>query len=187
MYKFRTSLTRFKRSERGTIMAEAVLVLPFMLWAYLGLFVYWDAFRSINRIQKATYTVSDMISREMVTINDAYITGMDSVLERLIDGDQDASIRVTSVTWSQTNMKFEVHWSRTTGASALPTLTTSTLQDYKDRIPAMSDGDYVVIVEALVPYQPAFNVGVAAADYEQFIVTRPRFVPKVCLSGVTCS
>ena len=34
MFNFRERLARFGRSERGTVMAEAVLVLPFMLWAY---------------------------------------------------------------------------------------------------------------------------------------------------------
>lgn len=187
MYQFRNSLARFLHSERGTVMAEAVLVLPFMLWGYLGLFVYWDAFRSTNRIQKAAYTISDMISREMVTINDAYITGMDSVMERLIDGNQDVALRVTSVTYSDTAKQFQVHWSRSTATSTLPLLTTSTLQAFKSRIPAMSDGDYVVIVETVVAYKPAFNVGISASDIKQFIVTRPRFVPKICLSGVTCS
>ena len=49
------------------------------------------------------------------------------------------------------------------------------------------DGDYVVIVESRVGYEPAFDVGMDAQTLAQFIVTRPRFVPKVCLSGVTCS
>lgn len=186
MNTFRARLARYFSSEQGTVMAEAVLVLPFMLWAYLGLFVYWDAFRSINRIQKASYTISDMVSREMVTINDAYITGMDSVMERLIDGNQDVTIRVTSVTWSQTNQQFQVHWSRSTGGANLPALTTASLQSYKSKIPAMSDGDYVVIVETVVPYVPAFNVGISADNVSQFIVTRPRFVPKICMSGVAC-
>lgn len=187
MFNFRERLARFGRSERGTVMAEAVLVLPFMLWAYLGLFVYWDAFRSVNRIQKAAYTVSDMISREMVTINDAYINGMDAVMERMIDGNQNVALRVTSVTWSSTDNKFSVHWSRSTDTTAMPVLTTTTLQNQKDKIPNMSDGDYVVIVETSVRYTPAFNVGISESDVKQFIVTRPRFVPKICMSGVTCS
>ena len=36
--------------------------------AYLALFVYWDAFRSVNTTQKAAYTISDMISREMAPL-----------------------------------------------------------------------------------------------------------------------
>ena len=36
-------LRDFGRDEKGTIMAETVIVLPLLLWAYLALFVYWDA------------------------------------------------------------------------------------------------------------------------------------------------
>jgi Flp pilus assembly protein TadG len=182
----RNQFARFGREDRGAILAEAVLVLPFMFWAFLGLFVYWDAFRAMNKVQKASYTISDMISREMVTINDAYITGMDTLMERLIDTDQDVTIRVTSVTWNEDNNRFEVHWSRSTG-SLMPRLTTTTLQNYASLIPDMSDGDYVVIVESSVRYTPAFNIGMGEQELSQFIVTRPRFVPKVCLSGVACS
>ena len=180
-------LRRFFRDESATIMAEAVLVLPFMLWSYLGLFVYWDSFRVMNKVQKASYTISDMISREMVTVNDAYITGMDTLMESLIDRDQNVSLRVSSVTWSQMRERFEIHWSRSTDAIAMPALTTTTLQLLKDSIPNMSDGDYVVIVETRVGYEPAFDVGMDTQTLSQFIVTRPRFVPKVCLAGVTCS
>jgi Flp pilus assembly protein TadG len=182
----RFEIARFARSENGTVMAEAVLVLPFMLWAYLGLFVYWDAYRTINKVQKATYTVSDMISREMITIPTTYIAGMDALMEQMIDSNKDASIRVSSVTWSKTNNRFEIHWSRVSG-TAYTALTTTTLQTYKNSIPKMSDGDYVVIVESTVHYTPAFNVGIGAQDIKNFIVTRPRFVPKICLSGVACT
>ncbi len=77
-------------------MAEAVIVLPLFLWAYIALFVYWDAFRSMNTVQKAAYTISDMISREKTGKTTAYVNGMSKVLEYLIDEDQDARLRVTS-------------------------------------------------------------------------------------------
>lgn len=187
MKPIRKLLRHFLRDEGATVMAEAVLVLPFMLWSYLGLYVYWDSFRVLNKVQKASYTISDMISREMVTINDTYIVGMDTLMEALIDRDQNVSLRVSSVTWSQARSRFEIHWSRSTDAIGLPPLTTATLQDLKDNIPEMSDGDYVVIVETSVGYTPAFDVGMDPTNLRQFIVTRPRFVPKVCLSGVACS
>lgn len=184
---FPRPLRRFLRDEGASIWVETVLVLPMLLWAIMGLYVFWDSFRAMNKVQKAAYTISDMISREMVTINDAYITGMDSVMEYLIDPDQNVSLRVSSVTYSSAQTKYLIHWSRSTDTATLPALTTTTLQDVKDSIPTMSDGDYVVIVEARVTYHPVFNVGMSDTVLSQFIVTRPRFVPKVCLSGVSCS
>ena len=172
----RASLTRFGRDETGAVVAEAVIVLPLFLWAYIALFVYWDAFRSMNTVQKAAYTVSDMISREKTGKTTAYIAGVKEVLEYLIDQNQNARMRVTEVTWSEANNRFEVHWSRSPGGAMTP-LTTNTLQDYAYAIPKMTAGDYVVVVEVQVDYEPTFDVGMPNETFREFIVTRPRFVP----------
>ncbi len=179
-------LRRFGRDEKGTLVAEALIVLPLLLWAYMALFVYWDAYRSVNTAQKAAYTVSDMVSREMVTLNDQYVPGMRNLIRYLVDSDQSVKIRVSSVTWSEANKRFEVDWSRSPD-SAMPQLTTATITSIAYRIPKMSDGDRVMVVEVKVSYQPLFNVGLEDSTLEQFIVTRPRFVPKICLVNVTCS
>ena len=176
---------RFARDEKGSVIAEAVIVLPVMLWAYLALFVYWDAFRSMNTVQKAAYTISDMVSREMVGITSAYVNGLDNMLEYLVDNSQTVSLRVTSVTWSATNSRFEVHWSRSPD-SAKPVLTTATLQNYAGQIPNMSAGDYVVIVEVWANYAPSFEVGMDDTVFNQFIVTRPRFLPCIPIDAVAC-
>ena len=180
------NLRRFGRDETGTLVAESVLVLPFMLWSYLALFVYWDSYRAVNTVQKAAYTISDMISREMVPVTEAYVKGMDSVIEYLIDADQDASIRVTSITWSQINNRYEVLWSRSPG-NAMPQLTTGTVALIAGKLPVLYDGDSVVLVEVNVNYSAAFNVGINDQTLHQFIVTRPRFVPRVCLTTVACT
>lgn len=186
MRSLKSFLRRFGRDESGVLMAEAIIVLPFMLWAYLALFVYWDSYRAINSAQKAAYTISDMLSREMVTLGNNYVPGMRDLMRYLLDNDQTVKIRVTSVTWSQTNTRFEVDWSRSPD-KALPQLTTATIQPLADHIPAMADGDRVMLVETEVKYHPAFNVGVNDQVLKQFIVTRPRFIPKICMTGVVCS
>lgn len=179
-------MRRFGRDDQGSLVAEAVMVLPFMLWAYIALFVYWDAFRSINTVQKAAYTISDMISREQLTITPAYIAGMDRIMERLVDEDQDVSLRVTSIVFDEADDRNEVMWSLSPG-NALTPLTTSALRDLASQIPEMADGDSVVIVEVQVDYVPTFNVGVSDMTLSQFIVTRPRFFPFICMQGYACS
>lgn len=179
-------LRRFGRNEDGSIVAEAVIVLPMMLWAYLALFVYWDAYRSVNAAQKAAYTISDMVSREKISLPATYFTGLRNTMRYLIDRDQTVKIRVTSIGWSAANNRFEVDWSRSPD-NAMVQLTTTTLQAMKSRIPNMADGDRVVLVETEVYYKPAFNVGLTDEILSQFIITRPRFVPKTCLTGVTCT
>jgi Flp pilus assembly protein TadG len=185
-HALRSRLRRFGRDEDGTLLAEAVIVLPLMLWAYMALFVYWDAYRAVNTVQKAAYTVSDMVSREMVTLNTAYVPGMRDLMRYLVDTDQTVKIRVSSVSWNEANDRFEVDWSRSPD-NAMPQLTTASIQSLASSIPEMADGDRVMLVETEVSYKPAFNVGIDESTLKQFIVTRPRFVPKVCLQGVVCS
>lgn len=186
MFKLRNMLRKFGRNEDGALMAEAVVVMPLMLWAYLALFVYWDAYRSVNTAQKAAYTISDMVSREMVTLPTNYVTGMRDLMRYLVDAKQSVRIRVTSVRYSGSNDRLEVEWSRSPD-NAMPELTTATIVNYQSQIPDMADGDSVVIVETEVDYHPAFNVGMNDQELRQFIVTRPRFIPKICMTNVPCS
>ena len=183
--RLRPRLGRFGRDETGSVVAEAVIVLPMFLWAYIALFVYWDAFRSMNTVQKASFTISDMISREKQGIDSGYIEGMGDVLEYLIDENQDARVRVTSVTWSDTNNQFEVYWSASPDSILTP-LTTASLQDYVYEIPTMSAGDNAIIVEVNVDFQPTFDIGMPDQTFHQFIVTRPRFIPCITLDTVPC-
>jgi len=185
MRSLRNMLRRFGRDEKGSIVAETVIILPLLLWAYLALFVYWDAYRAVNSSQKAAYMISDMISREKTKLPTNYPTGLRNVMRYLIDTDRDVKIRVTSIYWSITDERFEVAWSRSPD-NAMPELTTITLQDVKSRIPKMADSDTVVLVETEVKYDPLFNVGLQKSVLRQFIVTRPRTLPKICLDGAPC-
>ena len=184
MIAFKNALRRFRDDESGLIMAEFIVTLPMLIWAFLALFAYWDVFRSINTAQKAAYSVSDLISRQNSNIPVGYLDGMQSVMEYILPPAQSAKMRFTSVKWSVPNNKFEVIWSRSPG-NALPQLTTDALQTMASRIPIMAATDTVVIVESSVPYKPVFNVGLAANySLDEFIVTRPRFLTKICLQGV---
>ncbi|NBZ89980.1 TadE/TadG family type IV pilus assembly protein [Stagnihabitans tardus] len=184
--RLRQALTRFAAREDGSVVAEGVIVLPLLIWAFIGLFVYWDAFREMNTVQKAGYTLSDVLSRQQTGVTNAYVVGMQDLFDYLVGDDSENSIRVTSVTRNGTNDKFEVHWSRTTNSERMPALTTTKLQDYIAQIPSMADNDYAVIVEVNVPYTPAFDVGLGDRVFTEFIVTRPRFLHCVPMDNVPC-
>lgn len=176
----------FARDDRGGVLAEFVMVLPALMWAYLALFVYWDAFRNTNTVQKAAYTISDTISREMITFPTTYVDGLRNVMDYMIDADQDVKMRVTSITYDIDALQFQVLWSYSP-SGAMPELTTETLQLLKERIPKMSDADYATILETEVTYVPSFNVGMDDQVIQQFIITRPRFVAPSCMSGRVCT
>jgi Flp pilus assembly protein TadG len=180
---------RFARDERGAILLETIIMLPLLLWALFAMAAYWDIYRTINRQQKAAYAVADVIARQR-TITPAYVDAMDNVVNYMLDDGQAVGLRLTSVGWSNANNRFEVKWSRSPN-NAMPAMTTTMLQDYADKIPAMTASSTVVVLETRLDYEPNINVpltatmGVDAQTLTQFIVTRPRFSDKVCLSTVT--
>lgn len=178
----RDLLRRFRRSEQGYMVVEATLILPFLLWGYIALYSYWDAYRVMTDVQKASYTISDLITRQQATIDNNFINGMRLTMNAMLSVDEEsAEVRVTSLTWSQANNRFEVEWSRTSGTTR-PALTTASLQAFRDRIPDMSDGDTAVLVETWVNYRPAMRLGgIGDMTFEQFIVTRPRFAPRIVI------
>ncbi len=187
MLRFPSKLRKFWRSESGVMVAEAVIVLPLLIWAYMALFVYWDAFRSVNTSQKAAYVISDTISREQQTLPANYVTGMRDLMRFLMKSDGGVRIRVSVITWSQQNNRFEVDWSRSPDG-AFPLLTTASVNQVAiaGRIPQMADGARSVVVETEVDYHAAFNVGITDKTLKQFIVTRVRFPPKLCITGAVC-
>lgn len=185
-------LRRFFRREDGVMALEVILTLPVFIFCTMGMYTYWDAFRSLNTAQKATYTVSDMISRETRPISTTYMRGLHDVLQYMVGNNLPVEMRVTSITYSAVRNRYEVDWSRSPYNKMTP-LTTTTLQSLVQHIPMLADGDSVVLVESNMRFTPAFQETPAFFMYlgnevfQQFIVTRPRFVPRICLEGITCS
>jgi Flp pilus assembly protein TadG len=187
MTSVKHALRNFWDDESGLVMAEFLIVLPVLIWALMAFTAYWDVFRSMNTAQKAGYAISDLISRQNNDLPPSFLDGMQTIMEYLLPPTQNSKMRFTSVKWSVPNNQFEVIWSRSPG-NAMPQLTTSTLQGYKSQIPIMAATDTVMIVETSVPYTPLFNVGLPANyTLDEFIVTRPRFLTKICLQGVACT
>ncbi len=178
MKSLMSRLSRFARKEDGTVLVEGVMMLPLLLWTCFGLFVFWDAHRSINTVQKASYTISDIISRRQAAVTPTYLTGLNGVMNYLLDNNQTSKMRVTSIVRSGVNNRFEVQWSFSPGSAMTP-WTTSTLQTVQSRIPTMTNGDTVILLETAVDYDVNFDVGFDGMTIRQFIITRPRMAPQI--------
>ncbi|WP_050526807.1 TadE/TadG family type IV pilus assembly protein [Pseudorhodobacter aquimaris] len=179
------AVRRFKQDEKGSVIVEAVMVVPMLAWAYAGLFSYWDAYRSINTVQKAAYTISDLISRSQGSVDDAYIAGIRDTMNYMLGSEEAGQIRVTSYRWSDVDGAYSVIFSRSPN-EAMPQLTDADLAALTARLPVLADGDAAVLVEAHVPYTAPIAFGVAPEVIDQFIVTRPRFLPKLCHEAEDC-
>lgn len=168
---------RFLKTAKGSMSAEAALILPALFWAYIATFAFFDAFRQQSLGMKASYTISDMISRETETMAPSDIDGLNDVFDYLTLSNHPSWIRVTSIRWDSADQEFKVNWSHATKSH--DALDDATLQDRASLIPAMAVGDSVVLVETFMIYEPPFRVGLDADWTANAVVTRPRFASQV--------
>lgn len=179
LHRLTAPLRRFLRDERGTMLVETLLILPMMLWAAFALYVYWDAYATINKVQKATYTVADILSRSRTNIGATEATGLEDLFNFLMPGDQTGRMRLTSVIYNAANTRFEVQWSCSLSPTDLPALTTTTVQALNDKLPLTSNADTLLIVETRFDFEPILDIGLNNMTLQQFVATRPRFVTAV--------
>lgn len=176
-----TRIRRFFRDNRGSVSAEALIVMPLVLWAYLATYEYFDAFGTITRNMKATYTIADAISRQTATVTPVYINGLNSLYSYLNKNPSGAWTRITCVSWDPnagTAGQYYVMWSYGTGTE--PPLDDTTLQPYAPRLPNITEGDTLILVETHMNYNPPFPiVGLQSQQFTQLVVTRPRISPQI--------
>ncbi len=188
----RRRLDRFRRDEDASLSVEAVLVLPLLLWAFLATYTFFDVYRAKNLSLKANYAISDLLSRETTTIDNAYLLGAEKVFRYLTQSDSSSWVRVTVVycddDCSLSTRDLKRDWSRAT--DSLPTFSNADVMNHLEPIiPWMAEGERVIIVETGVTYEPPFSqnlTGIGERDFVDIVMTRPRFAPQLCWQGVAC-
>lgn len=170
-------LRHYRRSERGSFSIEAVLVLPLMAWVILAAFSHFDGLRQNNINIKAAHTLSDMLSRETVPIDAAYVEGMQGVLDFLTGNRFRTALRISVFRYDDADEAFVLQWSEATGT--LPGLTEDTQNEIDGSLPATADGDTIIAVETWIDYRAPFTTGLEDTVLYQLASTRARYVPQL--------
>lgn len=177
MSRLRSLSRRMQNREDGAVVVEGVIIFSALVWFLVASVQFFHAFRARNVNQKASYTLADLISREVGELDEAYVSGLDDVFDALTGSARPSWIRVTSLYYDETLQKYRVDWSAATGGHAIHT--DDTLNAVADRIPNLESGEFVVLTETTTDYVPIFNVGLTPKWFREFIVTRPRFTPRI--------
>jgi len=170
-------LTACIRREDGSVTTEAVIIMPLLAAFYCATFVWFDAYRQKTLIMKASYAVSDVLSRQE-EVDEPYLDDMRDVLDYMIPSNAPPRMRISlirSVADANGDVDHEVEWSY--GPNGMSDLTQADLDADSSWIPLMAPNDNVVVTETAVLYQPIFRVGIKTKIYRNTIVTRPRFHP----------
>jgi len=175
------TLRRFWQDQKGLMSAEAALMMPLLLWAHMGIFTFFDGFRTQNVTLRAAYTISDLLSRETDYVTPSYMNGLNDMLGLLTQSKYETMLRVTVVRYDLANDDHILVWSEVDGglSDVLPLTQTTLESKLVPRIPAMGDADSVIIVETWSAFMPIMNFGIDAFYMENMVVTRPRFAPQL--------
>jgi len=170
----------YLRDESGLILAEALIMLPLLVWTLIAMFVYWDVFRTINMTQKAAYSIADLLSRQENPITCSYANGLQEVLTFLTPNGYPTKIRITSLEYDEPNNRYRLLFSFSP-ENRITRLDEAAIQNWAPKIPKLSHLESVFVVETQVDFKSQMQsgllgllIGVDDQSFGEFIVTRPR-------------
>ena len=179
-------LRRYRDRTSGSMVVESLFAIPLLVVGMTGFFTFWDVYRTQNVVQKSTYAVADMLSREMIPATPAFLDGLERTLEFLIQ--DEARVRITSIrriSDGPTGVTgLTVLWSYSP-SNAMAPLNNTSLVTIERHIPMMAVGSNMVIFEVQVPYTPVTDM-LSMNTLTEVQAMRPRFLPTLCIQGVAC-
>ena len=195
----------FPRNEKASVTVEVVLVSLILLWGYFGMFILFDAYRALSANIRASYTLSDLISRETQSIDAAYIEGLNEIQDVITQSYERTVLRISVVSYDSGSSSHDLEWSDST-AGQLPVTQGNLDTSLVPHLPMMANGEHLIAVETWVAYNPFLNITLLpfyggnapertanpdnfevfpALYFEAIAITRPRFAGQLC--WVTCT
>lgn len=174
----RRPLARFARNETASLTVEVMIMLPVLLWAFAGTFIFFDMFRENSVSEKAAYTVGDILSRETDAITPTYMDNTLTLFSTLSGiPSENIGLRVSVIRWDGDDEAYDLRWSQARG-DADP-LAARDVRAWEDVLPIMVDDEQIILVETFSRYTPFMDVGLGAMTLDTFVYTRPRFAPQL--------
>lgn len=181
---FKANILSFLRKEDGSQSIEFVIVVPLLVWSICSMLAFTESFRVRGVAVDATSVIADTISRQTTPIDTSYLRGLQSVAGQLTRYGDNVSLRITQLRCVKDCDKpaqrvLNVVFSEGRG---LFSLTNSDFASgkFRDRLPALSQGDRVILVETSFTHKPILNVGLEESQVEMSQTTRMRFAPQLC-------
>lgn len=179
-HRFSRFFREFKRDTEGSVAVEAAVILPVLLWSFVAMWVFFDAYKTRSTTEKAAYTISDMLSRETDAIDNDFLDGAKSLLDLLAKSDSASGLRVTVISYSGVDEDYTLEWSKVRGN--MQAMDGSAMADLTGSLPGMTDGETLILVQTYSTFEPSLKVGLGDQVIETFVFTRPRFAPQLVWS-----
>ncbi|KKB77161.1 hypothetical protein VW35_15705 [Devosia soli] len=162
----------FFQDQRGASATEFAIFLPVLMALLMGSITAFDLFRTAQNVEKATFTIGDMLAREKGSLNATKLGDMLVLLRNTVPSASDGGLRVSSV--AMVNGQFQVRWSKSVGTNVPTTPLDANL------FPHIADGDTVLLTESFVPHEAMVaGFGINSITFSARAAYRPRFVTAI--------
>ncbi|MBV0912803.1 TadE/TadG family type IV pilus assembly protein [Anianabacter salinae] len=182
MSNITSRLRSFARDEDGFHAFEALISVPLILSTIIGLFSVTDAYRSIHQNVVSTYAIGDILSREPDEVSPDFLDGLNELHTLMTRAQTDTSLRITVLHYNYVRNRYEVEWSYAKGGDKVKR-TTATLTDALGKIPTLSEGESVTLVETWMVFHPISNFMIGSYEFYDAAVTRPRYSSTLAWTG----
>ncbi|SMQ75905.1 Flp pilus assembly protein TadG [Devosia lucknowensis] len=161
----------FLKNEKGASIVEFALLVPVLLLLLIGTVTLFDLFRTLQSVEKATFTVGDMLSRQPA-LTQARLDAMMTLTRQMVPTANDGGIRVSSI--AKQGGRMVLQWTQNSGTNVPTTpLPMSVLPD-------VAEGDSVLLTESFVPHRAFMDLfGFDVITFGAQAAHRPRFVSKI--------
>ena len=166
------SIARFRDEETGVAAIEFAFIAPLLVTLLFGTLTLFTAWREVQRNEKATFTITDILSR-YTEVNENDLVQINEIFNYAI-GNKNSPIRVTSVI--RQNKGFTVQWSY----AIAPYTKMNDAKIPVAKLPNISLGDSLIITETQSPRIPLTSFGgLQSGTIDSFAIARPRFVAAI--------
>lgn len=186
---FRPLLRALRRrfgNEDGVIAVETVVITPFLLMGLFLSYEYYDVYRQRSLIEKATYTVTDALSRENAVVDDTYIDNLKTTFDMMVGTRNPTQLRVSVVRFhAASGGSHELRWSEVRGTGELIPLTQAHMDELGPSLPIMINGQDLIVVESTGIHSPILTNGLLDdLRMESRMFMTLRFASQLCFVGV---
>ena len=175
----RTTSRRLLRDIRGmTITLEFMLFLPVLVFTMAGGYYIFDAYRERMLVQKAAFTLADLMSRETEALGDTYFDNMFALQGHITRRSVPIAFRASMLRWDEEDEVFSVTDTEVRGVG-LEELTNEDVIGYEENLPPLSNGESLLVVTIIHGYSMVNILDDRLIQMTDTVFTRPRFAPTV--------
>lgn len=174
-------LRRFQADEEGIIAVEAVIWVPFLLMVWIFLFSAAGLYHTLIANANSAHAIADVVSHQTDVLSPDDVAGLER-LHRLIsqaDTETETDLRLTTLRYDAVTQGFTLL--NSLAADSQLALTQDDVNALTAQLPAIPDGDQLIVVETWLGYDPLSGLLNASYRFRQLATVRPRLAAQVRL------